>query len=104
MPCSPCPRGPYGGFTDGAANHVATLGLSEAERESIERFEAEVIQPSMSALVILDFWSDRSALSKQLSPVLEKLAAEHAGKGVKLAKVDVDKETLLASQFRVQSI
>jgi len=42
---------------------VATLGLSEAERESIERFEAEVINPSMTALIILDFWSDRSTLS-----------------------------------------
>ena len=83
---------------------MATLGLTEAERESIERFEAQVIAPSMTALVILDFWSDRSALSKQLSPLLEKLAADYAGKGVKLAKVDVDKETLLASQFRVQSI
>ena len=58
----------------------------------------------MTALVILDFWSDRSALSKQLSPLLEQLVAEYAGKGVKLAKIDVDKETLLASQFRVQSI
>jgi putative thioredoxin len=80
------------------------LGLTEAERESIERFEAAVIQPSMTSLVIIDFWSDRSALSKQLSPVLEKLAADYAEKGVKLAKVDVDKEQLLASQFRIQSI
>jgi putative thioredoxin len=83
---------------------MATLGLGEAERESIERFEAEVIQPSMTALVILDFWSDRSALSKQFSPLLEKLAAEYADKGVKLAKIDADKDKLLASQFRIQSI
>ena len=83
---------------------MATLGLSEAERESIERFEADVIQPSMTSLVILDFWSDRSALSKQFSPLLEKLAAEYADKGVKLAKVDVDNDKLLASQFRIQSI
>src|SRR6476661_3262266 len=58
----------------------------------------------MTALVILDFWSDRSALSKQFSPLLEKLAAEYADKGVKLAKSDVDKDKLLASQFRIQSI
>ena len=83
---------------------MATLGLSEAERESIERFEAEVIQPSMTALMMLDFWSDRSALSKQLSPVLEKLAADYADKGVKLARIEVDKDKLLASQFRIQSI
>ena len=83
---------------------MATLGLSEAERESIERFEADVIQPSMTALVIIDFWSDRSPLSKQLSPVLEKLAADYADKGVKLVKIDVDKDKLLATQFRIQSI
>ena len=83
---------------------MATLGLSEAERESIERFEAEVINPSMTALIILDFWSDRSTLSKQLSPLLERLAADYADKGVKLVKIDVDKDKLLASQFRIQSI
>ena len=40
---------------------MATVGLTEAEREAIERLENEVIHPSMTALVILDFWSDRSA-------------------------------------------
>jgi len=83
---------------------VATLGLSDAERESIERFEQDVIHPSMTALVLLDFWSERSGLSKQLSPILDKVAADYAGKNVKLAKVDVDKDKLLAAQFRIQSI
>jgi putative thioredoxin len=36
--------------------------------------------------------------------VLEKVAEDYAGKGVKLAKIDVDKEKLLAAQFRIQSI
>jgi putative thioredoxin len=36
--------------------------------------------------------------------VLDKVAADYADKGVKLAKIDVDQEKLLASQFRVQSI
>jgi putative thioredoxin len=83
---------------------VATVGLTEAEREAIERLENEVIHPSMTALVILDFWSERSPASKQLSLALEKVVAEYAAKGVVLVKIDVDKDKVTAAQFRIQAI
>ncbi|HEV2815706.1 MAG TPA: tetratricopeptide repeat protein [Allosphingosinicella sp.] len=83
---------------------MATLGLSEAEREAVEKFRREVVEPSMTSLVLLDFWAEWCGPCKQLAPLLEKVAAQYADRGVKLIKVNVDEEKLIAAQFRIQSI
>ncbi len=83
---------------------MATLGMSEAEREAVERFERDVITPSLTGLVILQFTADWCGPCKQLSPVLDKIAADYAGKGVSLARIDVDRDRMIAAQFRIQSV
>ena len=83
---------------------MATLGMSETERETLARFERDVIEPSMTSLVLLDFWADWCAPCKALSPILEKLTADYADKGVVLRKIDVEADKFIAAQFRVKSL
>jgi putative thioredoxin len=78
--------------------------MSAAEREAVEGFRRDVVEPSMAKLVIIDFWAEWCGPCKALSPVLEKVAADYADKGVVLAKVDTDKNQFIAAQFQIKSI
>lgn len=64
-------------------------------------FEQEVIKSALP--VVVDFWADWCGPCKMVAPILEKLAAEFAGK-IRVAKVDVDANQNLAQAFRVMSI
>jgi len=83
---------------------LATMGLTTDEQKAVEQFRTDVVAPSMEQLVILDFWAEWCGPCKQLTPVLEKVAAEYADRGVVLAKVNVDENKFIASQFQVRSI
>lgn len=66
-------------------------------------FQSEVLDRSMTVPVVVDLWATWCGPCKQLSPILERLAAEYAGRWI-LAKVDVDAEQQIAAAFQVQSI
>ena len=83
---------------------MASMGLSIDEQKAVERFRKDVVDPSQTHLVILDFWAEWCGPCKALTPVLEKIASEYAEKGVVLAKVNVDEEQFIAAQFQVRSI
>jgi putative thioredoxin len=80
------------------------MGLSLDEQKAVDRFRKDVVEPSMTSVVILDFWAEWCGPCKALTPMLEKVAAEYADKGVILAKINVDEDQFIAAQFQVRSI
>jgi putative thioredoxin len=83
---------------------LASLGLNIEEQKAVDRFRKQVAEPSMTQLVIVDFWAEWCGPCKALAPTLEKVAADYADKGVILAKINVDEERFIAEQFQIRSI
>jgi putative thioredoxin len=83
-----------------AAPESASSPIKDGTDQS---FMADVIEASMEVPVIVDFWAPWCGPCKTLGPALEKAVTEAKGK-VRLVKVDVDKNPMVAGQLRVQSI
>ncbi|RMF10880.1 MAG: co-chaperone YbbN [Alphaproteobacteria bacterium] len=68
-----------------------------------QAFGKDVIEASMRVPVIVDFWAPWCGPCKQLGPALES-AVKAARGAVRMVKINVDENQMLAQQLRIQSI
>ncbi len=89
------PANPPGGSPTGASPHISD--------GSDATFMQDVIQPSQTTPVIVDFWAPWCGPCRQLGPIIEKAVAEANG-AVRLVKIDIDQNPGIAGQLGVKSI
>jgi putative thioredoxin len=94
---APTAPGAPGAQSGGGAGGLYVLNVSEAN------FQADVIERSIQAPVVVELWSPRSQGSNALGAVLIQLSTEYAGKFL-LARVDVDANPQIAQAFGVQAV
>ena len=66
-----------------------------------ENFKTEVLDSDIP--VLADFWAEWCVPCKMVGPILEQMAEEYDGK-IKIAKINVDEEGELASNYNIVSI
>ena len=90
-----------GNLDQTAATGTAPVDLIKDSNEAA--FMVDVVEASQEVPVIVDFWAPWCGRCKTLGPALE--AAVTAAKGkVRMVKVNVDENQMLAQQLRIQSI
>ena len=82
---------------------MATLGLSETEKAAVEEFRRDVVEPSRTSLVVVDFWAEWCGPCKLIAPSLDELAPEYAGK-LKVTKLNIDENAATPRKYGIKGI
>ena len=77
------------------------MNSTEPIHVSEDSFDIAVLKSPVPVLV--DFWATWCGPCKMISPILDEIAKEQAGK-VRIAKIDVDQNPALASRFNIRGI
>ena len=89
-------------FSDTAMINSAMIDAFAIDASEAD-FQQSVIEESKKRLVLVDFWAPWCGPCRSLTPIIEKLAQEYAGRFL-LARVNSDENQSLAGQFSVRSI
>ena len=79
------------------------MAESTLQAVSDASFQVEVIDASKTQPVMVDFWADWCRPCHQLTPTVEEIAREHAGK-LKVVKLNVDENINAAGKFNIRGI
>jgi putative thioredoxin len=93
----------FGSQMTASANTNSAPPATVVKDTTTAGFQRDVLEESMNQPVLVDFWAPWCGPCRQLTPVIEKVVKEAAGK-VKLVKMNIDDHPAIAGQLGIQSI